>query len=130
MKQLVFQTFLILVLMSLTEKIIAQQAKAYETVNYTARINNSAFYLGYADGYIGASKIKLVSTHNKPKLFTPASGTPEANGDFVLTLNLGADKREIILTGINEDVEAPKTIRGTYRERGRVLALLFYKNKH
>jgi|GEM_PF-4278182 len=108
---------------------IAQQAKAYETVKYTAKIKNGVFHLDYADGYVGASKIRLIRTHQKTQLFTPQNSTPEANGTFVLSLSLGADKRKIILTGINEEAEAPKTIRANYREKSRSLALLFYKNK-
>ena len=108
---------------------IAQQAKAYETVKYTAKIKNGVFHLDYADGYVGASKIRLISNQKKAQLFTPQSGTPEADGNFVLRLRSGADKQEIILTGISEETEAPNTIRASYRVNGRVLALLFHKNK-
>lgn len=108
---------------------MAQQAKAYETVKYTARIKNCVFRLDYTDGYIGASKIRLVSTRQKAQLFTSQSGTPEADGNFVFSLSSGADKRQIILTGISEETAAPDAIRASYREKGRVLSLLFYKNK-
>lgn len=105
----------------------AQQAKAYETVKYMAKINNKVFRLDYADGYIGASKIRLISTGRKTLLFTPASGTTEANGNFVLGLSSGANKQEIILIGINEEIEAPATIRAGYREKGRTVTLSFNK---
>ncbi|MFD1256933.1 hypothetical protein ACFQ3S_09005 [Mucilaginibacter terrae] len=129
MKLILFQIILFGSLCYSTSAAMAQQAKAYETVKYTARIKNRVFHLDYADGYIGASKIRLVSSRQKTQLFTPQSGTPEANGNFVFRLSSGADKREIILTGINEETEAPNTIRASYREKGRVLVLLFYKNK-
>lgn len=63
---------------------MAQQAKAYENVKYTARIKNGVFHLDYADGYVGASKIRLVSNRQKTQLFTAQYGTPDANGNFVL----------------------------------------------
>lgn len=108
---------------------MAQQAKAYETVKYTARIKNGVFHLDYADGYIGASKVRLVSNQKQTQLFSPQSGSTEGNGNFVLSSNLASNKREIILTGINEETEAPDIIRASYREKGRVLPLLFYKIK-
>jgi hypothetical protein len=106
---------------------MAQQAKAYETVEYTAKINNKVFRLDYADGYIGASNIRLISTGRKTLLFTPTSGTAEANGNFVLGLSSGANNQEIILSGINEEIEPPGTIRARYREKGRTLMLSFNK---
>ena len=108
---------------------IVQQAKAYETVKYAAELKNGVFHLDYADGYIGASKIRLVSNRQKTQLFTPQNGTPEANGNFVFRFTSGAEKREIILTGISEETEAPNTIRASYREKSRVFTLLFHKNK-
>lgn len=127
MRHILFQITLFGSLCYSTSTAMAQQAKAYETVKYTARSKNGVFHLDYADRYIGASKIRLVSTRQKTQLFTPQSGTPEANGNFVLNFSSGADKREIILTGINEETEAPNTILASYREKGRVLALLFHK---
>ncbi|RYY38072.1 MAG: hypothetical protein EOP46_00260 [Sphingobacteriaceae bacterium] len=129
MKLILFQIILFSSLCFSASEAIAQQAKAYETVKYTARIKNGVFRLDYADGYIGASKIRLVSNQKKIQLFTPQNGTPEANGNLVLTSNLASNKREIVLIGINEETEAPNTIRANYREKGRELALLFYKNK-
>ena len=129
MKKILFQTALFCSICFYGVAAIAQQAKAYETVKYTARVKNDVFRLDYADGYIGASKIRLVSNQKKSQLFTPQNGTPESNGNFVLTSNLASNKREIILTGINEETEAPSTIRASYRENGRVLGLLFHKNR-
>ncbi len=129
MKLIFFQIILFGSLCYSTSAAVAQQAKAYETVKYTARIKNGVFHLNYADGYIGASNIGLVSTRRKTLLFTPQSGTPDANGNFVLSLSSGADKREITLRGINEETEAPNTIGASYREKDRVLVLLFHKNK-
>lgn len=129
MKLILFQIILLSSLCFSASGARAQQAKAYETVKYTARIKNGVFHLDYADGYIGASKIRFVSNRQKTRLFTPQSGTPEANGDFVLNLSSGADKRDITLKGIDEETEAPNIIRAYYLEKGRVLALLFRKNK-
>jgi hypothetical protein len=129
MKLILFQIMFFGSLSFSARTAMAQQAKAYETVKYTARIKNGVFHLDYADGYIGASRIRLVRTHQKTQTFTPETGTPENNGNFVLCLGSGADKLEIILTHINEETEAPNTIRASYREKGRVFALLFLKNK-
>ncbi|MGY3213124.1 hypothetical protein [Mucilaginibacter sp. HD30] len=129
MKLILFQTVLFSSLCFYGVAAMAQQPKAYETVKYTAKLKNGVFHLAYTDGYIGASNIRLVSNRQKTQLFTAQNGTPEANGNFVLSLSSVADKREIILTGINEETEAPNTIRASYGEKGRVLALLFYKNK-
>jgi hypothetical protein len=129
MKLILFQIILFGSLCYSASAAMAQQAKAYETVKYTGRSENGVFHLDYADGYIGASKIRLVSTRQKTRLFTPQSGTPDANGNLVLRLNSGADKREMILTGISEETEAPNTIRASYQEKGRVVVVLFYKNK-
>ncbi len=127
MKLILFQIILFGSFCYSTSAAMAQHAKAYETVKYTAKIKNGVFHLDYADGYIGASKIRLVSTKQKEQLFTPQSGTPEANGDFVLNLSSGADKRNITLRRIDEEMEAPNTIRASYREKGRILSLLFTK---
>jgi hypothetical protein len=128
MNRILFQIILFGSLCFFESATMAQQAKAYETVKYIARIKSGVFHLDYANGYIGASKIRLVRTRQKTRLFTPQSGTPDVNGNFVLSLSSGADKWEIILTGINEETEAPNTIRASYREKGRGHALLFYKN--
>jgi hypothetical protein len=129
MKPILFQIILFGSLCYSASRAMAQQAKAYETVKYTASIKNYVFHLDYADGYIGASQIRLFSTRQKPKLFTPNSGTPEANGNFVLSLSSGTVRRQIILTGINEEAEAPNTITASYKAKGLKLSLLFYKNK-
>ena len=129
MKLILFQIILFCSLCYSSSPAMAQQAKAYETVKYTARIKNGVFHLDYADGYIGASKIRLVSSRQKTKVFTPDGGTLEANGNFVLSSSSGSNKWELILTGIDEGTEAPNTIRAKYREKGRVVALLFHKNK-
>ncbi|RYY35325.1 MAG: hypothetical protein EOP46_10400 [Sphingobacteriaceae bacterium] len=129
MKLILFQIILFCSLCYSSSTAMAQQAKAYETVKYTARIKNGVFHLDYADGYIGASKIRLVSPRQKTQIFTPQSGTPEVNGNFVLSSSSAGNNRVIILTGINEETVAPNTIRASYREKGRQLVLLFHKNR-
>ncbi|WP_374950747.1 hypothetical protein [Mucilaginibacter sp.] len=129
MKLILFQIIFSSSLCFSANAAMAQQAKAYETVKYTARIKNGIFHLDYADGYIGASAIRLVGTRQKAKLFMPQSGVPEANGQFRLSCSSGKDKREIILNGINEEAEAPDIIRANYRKKNKVFALLFHKNK-
>ncbi|RZL16449.1 MAG: hypothetical protein EOO89_11495 [Pedobacter sp.] len=129
MKLILFQIILFSSLCFSASEAMAQQAKAYETVKYIARSKSGVFHLDYADGYIGASTISLVSNQKKTQLFTPQNFTTEANGNLVLTSNLASNKQEIILIGIYEETEAPNTIRASYREKGRRLALLFYKNK-
>jgi hypothetical protein len=97
----------------------AQQAKAYETIYYSATVKRLHFKLIYADGYLPGTKAKLNN-----RVFLPVSGTPEINGDFVL--QSGTNK--IILLNINEEAPAV-TISAKYAVKGQVLKLTFKKQQ-
>lgn len=129
MKLLFFPAFLTLILSLSAKASLAQQAKAYETVKYNATTKSAIFYLDYADGYIGASKIWLNEKNHKKQLLLPESGAAELNGNFVLHSEVAADKSKVILKHINEEREAPETIRADYRATGRNIALVFYRTK-
>jgi len=120
---LILSTISILLLTAGKSK--AQQAKAYETIKYTARSNNIFFRLDYADGYIGASKIKLQQAHQKAQVFTPETGTPETNGDFIMCPLSASDKREIVLQKTDEESVAPKVIHAIYKANGKNVRLIF-----
>ena len=104
---------------------MAQQAKAYETVNYIAKNGSLVFQLAYADGYIAASQIKVKNGRGVIQIFIPESGTTEQNGNFILRPRDIVDKREIVLFKISEESAAPKVIRGACRARGILLNLIF-----
>lgn len=110
-------------------QVSAQQAKAYENVHYTARKNNLVFYLDYADGYIGASRISLRPAHGKTQVFLPESGVPDAGGNFILLTQSATDKGKVILANIDEGMEAPKTIHAIYSTKGQNFNLLFTRTK-
>ena len=108
----------------------AQQAKAYETVRYKAKAGNLIFLLDYADGYIGASRIRLKQNGQKTQIFLPESGTTESNGDFKFVPQRSADKTEITLTRLNDEETAPPVIRGTYRAKDHPVGLMFKRSKN
>lgn len=129
MKKLVLQTLLILTVMLSANITIAQQPKAYETVEYTAIAQNMVFHLYYTSGYFPASKISMTRAHHKQQVFTPESATPEANGNFGLKSNATAKTSEVILKHINEETEAAKIIHAVYSANGRTMLLVFYRLK-
>ncbi len=94
----------------------AQQAKAYETVVYTAKAGDLLIRLYYADGYTPASKVKVISKNHTLKF--NADGEPDANGDLTFT-SIKAPKQMVTLHRINEEEEAPRTINATYRVNSR-----------
>jgi len=124
MKRVFYQIFLMMALVLSAAETFAQQPKAFETVKYIARARQMVFRLDYAEGYLGASRIRLIKTGQKPQVFSPDGDTPEADGEFVLR---SAVKHTIILTHINDESEAPETIQAIYRKNGRVTNLMFYK---
>jgi hypothetical protein len=65
----------------------AQQAKAYQTVHYRAKTDNSFFLLEYADGYIGANRIRLRLMGKKHFYISLKAVLPKAT--TVLTLSHG-----------------------------------------
>jgi hypothetical protein len=107
----------------------AQQAKAYETVHYRAKAGDLLFQLNYADGYIGASQIKLRENGRKTRIFLPESGAIESNGDFRFVPQQIAHNGDICLTRLNEEETAPDLIRGSYRAKGRTVVLIFKRSK-
>jgi hypothetical protein len=123
----IFALLIALVFLSTSAK--AQQAKAYETVHYKAKAGNLLFLLNYADGYIGASQIKLRENGRKIRIFLPESGAIESNGDFRFVLQPSANKTDIILTRLNDEETAPDLIRGSYRANGHAVVLIFKKSK-
>jgi hypothetical protein len=122
-----FALFAALLFVNATAK--AQQAKAYQTVHYRAKTDNSFFLLEYADGYIGANRIRLRHNGQKTLLYLPESGTPESNGDFNFVSRPTAYNGDIRLMHLNEEETAPAVIRGTYRAKGHTVVLIFKKLK-
>ena len=104
----------------------AQQPKAYQMVSFKNAAQKLRFELDYAEGYLAASQIKLAQPRAKTQIFNPVSGTPEENGELSFRANSGAT---IKLLGIDQEATSPKSIKGTYRFKGKVLQILFYRTR-
>lgn len=101
----------------------AQQAKAYEMKKYTARLKWMVFTLNYADGYMGASTIKL-REGGTSSIFEPGSGALDNDGSLRFTAHNNT-KLFILLKNVDETTEAPPKLFAVYGSKGKIYQLLF-----
>lgn len=106
----------------------AQQAKAYELVHYVAESNGRTCLLDYADGYPGASSIKMKRSNRIIFTFQPANGAADYNADLIFN-STKKQAGQIILLGVGENSIAPAILKATYELKGRKLLLTFKKRK-
>ncbi|UEG54133.1 hypothetical protein LLH06_04005 [Mucilaginibacter daejeonensis] len=119
---------LLLCMIGISVTACAQQAKAYDIIQYTAKAPGMTLRLSYADGYLAASKVTISQPKQTALVLMPQSGTPEANGDLIFEAQNKTGEPKVTLYHIDEAAEAPKSITGKYLLKGRTVSLLF-KNK-
>lgn len=121
--------FIIICCLFFSRNLYAQQAKAYEIVHYTAKSGDRTFLLAYADGYIGASEIRLKQPKNRTVVLRPVSGVTETNGDFEFKAESAATQGQITLKHIDEMAVAPTIIEGVTSIKNHKIILYFRKAK-
>ncbi|MHA4895726.1 hypothetical protein ACXZ1K_13315 [Pedobacter sp. PWIIR3] len=113
---------------------LSSAQKAYEMVSYSGKLNGIIIKLNLADGYIGASEIKIKDTKTgKPVVYIPESGTVGDSRQLKfspLGTTKSASNGYFILEKV-EDVydELPGTISADYYKAGKRNQIKFYKVK-
>lgn len=120
-------TIAIIVFIFTSSVVKTQQSKAYEMIRYTAQQNSTIFILNYADGYIGASTIKL-KVGKTIILYRSESGSPDAGGSLRFTAE-AKPGNFILLKDIDETTTAPRKLIADYHFNHHTYRLLFARNK-
>jgi hypothetical protein len=107
--------------------------KAYTAVMYSGKAQNMNIRFTYADGYIGACKIKATDTKTKKiVVFLPESGTAD-NENKLNFYHYSAKEPEkkftdhFILNGMEDQNELPRKIYGGYYLNGKVYPVVLVR---
>jgi hypothetical protein len=115
------------ILMLISGAVNAQQAKAYERVRFSAHLRGMVFHLNYADGYVGASTIKL-KERKAVLVFRPESGSPDNDRSLRFAIS-GDPGRVILIKNVDETIEAPKKLSAIYQNNRQIQSLLFIRDR-
>ena len=101
--------------------------KAYETEQYTGKLNGRIMRLALANGYIAASTISLFNTSkNKPVLFIPDMGTADDQSRLTFHSTLKNRQDHFMLNNMLDAYEQlPAYISGKYYLNKQVITVKF-----
>ncbi|HMG08470.1 MAG TPA: hypothetical protein VK609_08170 [Mucilaginibacter sp.] len=101
--------------------------KAYETEQYTGKLNGRTIQLALANGYIGTSKISLFNTDKgKPVLFIPDMGTADDQSRLTFHSTQKRWQGYFMLNNIQDVYEQlPAYINGKYYLNKKIIAVKF-----
>jgi hypothetical protein len=105
--------------------------KAYEAVNYRGKVNGSLVRLMLANGYIGASSVKLLLPGKaKPLVFEPDAGVADADNRLKFAPINQAYSQYFILDHMQDAYEEiPAFITGNYFFNGEKVTVKFWLMK-
>lgn len=106
--------------------------KAYETIYYQGKANGRLVKLMLANGYIGASTLKLtVPGKKKPMVFDPDAGVADEHNRLKFVIADQNDREYFILDNMQEAYEeTPTVITGIYYFTGKKIAVKLGWLKH
>ena len=106
--------------------------KAYEGINYQGKVNSWPIRLMLANGYIGASYIKLYAPgQKKPLVFEPAAGVADEHNRLKFITEKQNDPAYFILANMQDAYEEiPNTITGTSFVNGKKMPVTFRLIRH
>lgn len=105
--------------------------KAYETERYSGKLQGQTIELKLADGYIGASEIKLLAPHSsKIILYRPDSGVPDENYQITFSADGKTGAGYFILKNMQDAYdELPAAIYGQFKSGNKILAVKLLKSR-
>ncbi|MGZ3874022.1 MAG: hypothetical protein ACXVJD_13965 [Mucilaginibacter sp.] len=101
--------------------------KAYEAINYYGKANGRPVKFVLADGYIGASSIKMyIKTQNKPVFFEPDAGTADEQGRLKFVAGNPGNFGYFVLDNMQGAYDdTPAVITGIYIFNGKKVPVKF-----
>lgn len=102
--------------------------KAYEVRNYQGKVNGKQVRFSLADGYIGASFLKMyLPGEIKPLIFEPDAGVADANKRLKFISVIQGRPDYFILDNMQEAYdETPTYIAGSYFFNNKKIAVKFW----
>lgn len=101
--------------------------KAYEAINYHGKTNGRLVKFILANGYIGASTLKLsVPRQTKSISFEPETGVPDEHNQLKFIAASPNDQEYFILNNMQETYEeTPRSVSGIYFLNGKKVPVKF-----
>jgi hypothetical protein len=111
--ELTMKTILTLIVLLGLASAPASAQKAYDAVHYVGKRDGCVFRLVLGNGYLAASKIKLLPENGKPVFFNPDSAIPD-NKDQ-LTFHAKGHSDYLIMNNMKERYDSsPEIVVGRY----------------
>ncbi|GAA4098475.1 hypothetical protein GCM10022392_22890 [Mucilaginibacter panaciglaebae] len=121
---MIMKTILTLILLCALLPQFALAQKAYDAVHYLGKQDGQIFRLTLGNGYLAASKIKLLPANGKPIIFNPDSAIPDDKDQ--LTFHAKGHTDYLIMNNMKESYDSsPETMVGRYWSGQRWAAVEF-----